>query len=248
MGSKRTNEPGLTVWGTNAVRELLTSEVEVGRVYLLRGRDHERLADLAERRGVPVELAPGPTLDRLAAGGQHQGAVAQAGRFRYVELEDVIAAPGHGVVVLDGIQDPRNLGAILRTARAAGVKGVVLPKNRSVGVTPVVVTASVGQAFGLPIARITNVVRGLETLKEEGFWTVGLVADAEQRLDRLDPLDRPALVMGGEGEGLRPLVRSRCDFTASIPMAAGVESLNVSVAAAIGLYELGIRGRKAPIH
>jgi 23S rRNA (guanosine2251-2'-O)-methyltransferase len=158
--------------------------------------------------------------------------------FSYAPLGDVLGPTAKILLVLDGIQDPRNLGAILRTARAAGVDGVVIPRDRSVGVTPVVATASAGLLFGLPIARVPNLVRAVEQAKRAGFWVVGLVPGAPQALYGLKVPPRPALVVGGEGEGLRALVRRACDFEVSLPMAAGVESLNAAVATGIALYEI----------
>ena len=136
---------------------------------------------------------------------------------------------------------PSESGAILRTARAAGVGGVVLPRDRSVGVTAVVASASAGLLFQLRIARVPNVVRAMEELKNASFWLVGLVTSGGTPLPSLDPPPRPALVVGGEGEGLRQLVRRTCDFTTTIPMAPGVDSLNVAVASGIALYELLLR-------
>ena len=144
------------------------------------------------------------------------------------------------------MQDPRNLGAILRSARAAGVGAVVLPQDRSVGITPVVVGASAGALFGLRIVRVTNLVRAMQGLKDLGFWLDGLVPDASRSLYHLDLAARVALVVGGEGGGLRPLVRRTCDLEARIPMAPGVESLNVSVASGVALFELRRRARQVP--
>jgi 23S rRNA (guanosine2251-2'-O)-methyltransferase len=136
------------------------------------------------------------------------------------------------------------LGALLRTARAAGVGGVVLPQDRSAGITSVVVAASAGCLFGLSIARVPNLVRAMERLKSQGYWSIGLVPGADRSLYDLPPIEKPALVVGGEGEGLRSLVRRRADFEVALPMAPGVESLNVSVAAGIALYELCVRPRR----
>jgi 23S rRNA (guanosine2251-2'-O)-methyltransferase len=182
-------------------------------------------------------------LDRLAGTPHHQGAVAVARPFPYRALEELLGGSLASALVLDGVQDPRNLGAILRTARATGVGAVVLPRDRSVGVTPAVVSASAGLVFGLPIARVPNLVRGMEALRESGLWTVGLVPRDGTPLYAFEPPGRLALVAGGEGDGLRTLVRRTCDFTVSLPMAAGVESLNVGVAIAVALYELLIRSR-----
>ena len=238
MGRTRTTEGPLIVYGANPVLELLRSGAPVERVLLGEGPRQAELRTAARERGVPVAESDRATLARAAGGAHHQGAVAVSPPFSYAPLERVLSPTSKTILVLDGIQDPRNLGAILRTARAAGVEGVVMPRDRSVGVTPVVATASAGLIFGVPIARVPNLVRALEQAKRAGFWVIGLVPTASQALYGLEVPPRPALVVGGEGEGLRALVRRACDFLVSLPMAAGVESLNVAVATGIALYEI----------
>jgi len=235
---RRPDDAPLVVYGTNAVRELLATDRPVVRVSLERGPRVEPLGRLAAARGIPVEVVERAVLDRLAGSPHHQGAVAVAAAFRYAPLERVVAADCASALVLDGVQDPRNLGAILRTARAFGVGGVVLARDRSVGITPVVVSASAGLLFGLRIAQVPNLVRAMEALKAAGFWLVGLAPRDGTPIDRFAPPSRPALVAGGEGEGLRALVGRTCDFTVTIPMATGVESLNVSVAVGIALHAI----------
>jgi 23S rRNA (guanosine2251-2'-O)-methyltransferase len=243
MARNRTTETALLVYGANAVEGLLRSEQGVQRLHLARERMTPAIVALARDRGVRPEQSDRATLDRLAGTPHHQGAVALAEPYRYAALEDV-AAPGcPSALVLDSVQDPRNFGAILRTARAAGVGGVIVPQDRSVGVTSVVATASAGCLFGLVLARVPNVARALGALKDAGFWIVGLVAGGERSLFELTSIERPAIVVGGEGEGIRPLVRRGCDFEAGLPMAPGVESLNVSVATGIALYEMVVRRR-----
>jgi len=244
MTRHRTTDGPLVVYGRNVVRELLRAGAPVERVALATAARTDDLASLASTRGVRCELLDRPALDRLAATTGHQGAVAVTPPFPYAALDDVATLPN--VVVLDGVQDPRNLGAILRTARAAGIEGVVVPQDRSVGITGVVVAASAGAVFGLRVARVPNLVRAMERVKAEGGWTVGLVPRDGAGLWDLDLPARPVLVVGGEGEGLRPLVRRGCDFLATVPMAPGVESLNVSVATAVALFELRRRGLLGP--
>jgi len=231
----------LVVYGANPVRELLRSGLAVSRLHLAHGPRAAELAAAAGQRGLHVEPSDRATLDRLAGSPHHQGAVALAPGFPYAPLGEVARAASPSVLVLDGVQDPRNLGAILRIARATGVGGVVLPRDRSVGITSAVASAAAGLLFGLPVARVPNLVRAMETLKRAGFWLVGLVPRGGEPLYRLSRPPRPALVVGGEGEGLRPLVRRTCDFEVSIPMAPGVESLNVAAATAVALYELVVR-------
>lgn len=241
MAQSRTTDASLIVYGANAVLELLRSEEPVTRVYVAPGPRASALESAARRRSIPVERAERGVLDRRAGSPHHQGAVALAPPYRYATLDRLLDPGCPSALVLDGVQDPRNLGAILRAARAAGVGGVILPRDRSVGVTPVVAAASAGLLFGLPVAQVPNLVRAMEQLKAAGFWLVGLVPRGGEAIHRRAVPGRPALVVGGEGEGMRPLVRRTCDFAVSIPMAPGVESLNVSVAVGIALYELILR-------
>jgi 23S rRNA (guanosine2251-2'-O)-methyltransferase len=238
MRRARTVEERLAISGVNPVLELLRSGHPVERVVIGGGPRLREVLAAAEARGVKVVEARRDELERLARSPHHQGVVAETPPFPYGSLDRIAAASGTPLV-LDGVQDPRNLGAILRTARAVGVAGVVLPRDRSVGVTAAVVAASAGLVFGLTVARVPNLVRAIEELKEAGAWMVGLAADGTESLFRLEPPSRAGLVIGGEGDGLRPLVRRTCDFVVSIPMAPGVESLNVSVAAGVALYALG---------
>jgi len=242
MTHRRTTDE-LLVTGLNPVRELLASAQPVERIWV-RGAADGQLAAAAGARRVPVESVSPDVLARIAGGAVHQGVVARLPEYRYAELAAVSGASGSAVLVLDGIQDPQNLGAILRTARAAGVAGVVVPKDRAAGVTTAVASASAGHVFGVRLARVTNLGRACAALKEAGWWLVGLVAGADRSVFEVGKgLERPALVVGSEGSGLRPLVREGCDFEAAIPMAAGVESLNVSVATGIALYALTRRER-----
>jgi 23S rRNA (guanosine2251-2'-O)-methyltransferase len=163
--------------------------------------------------------------------------------FAYAELEDVLAAAKESgrpplLVVLDGIEDPHNLGAIIRSAHALGAHGVVIPKDRAAGVTPTVAKAAAGALERCPVARVTNVAQAIEALKEAGVWSVALAMDGEAPLGRVDLRGPTALVMGSEGEGLRPLVRRTCDHSARIPMLGELDSLSVSASAAIALYEV----------
>jgi 23S rRNA (guanosine2251-2'-O)-methyltransferase len=240
MARERTTDEPLVVYGQNAVLGLLRSPARVDRLMVLAGQRLPAIAAAAQARGVAMQTVDRTALERAARGTGHQGVVALAPPFRYGTLDDL--ADAKSALVLDGVQDPRNLGALLRSARAAGVGGVVLPQDRSAAVTPVVAIASAGTLFDLPIVRVPNLVRALEGLKGFGFWIVGLVPSAPRALWDLDPPPRPALVVGGEGEGLRQLVRRTCDFEVTIPMAPGVESLNVAVAAAVALFELRRRG------
>ncbi len=232
------------VYGANPVRELLQAGGAVSEVWLQEGgvRAAPELERLARALGARVRHAPRARLDKLAGSDRHQGAVAVVADFRYSELEELVeAARAAGepplLVVLDGVEDPHNLGAIIRSAQALGSHGVVIPRDRAVGVTPVVAKASAGALERSRVARVTNIARSLEELKNAGVWTVALAADGEKPIEEVQ-LDGPmAVVLGSEGEGVRPLVRRSCDFVARIPMKGGFESLNVSATAAIVLYE-----------
>jgi len=238
MRTGRTTDGRLVVSGANGVLELLRSGVTVERLLLGDGPRRGELLAEGRKRGLVAVDADRATLDRIAGRPGHQGAVAVAAPFRYASLESIAESRSPLVLVLDNVQDPRNLGALLRTARASGVGAVVLPRDRSVGVTSVVAVASAGTLFGLPIVRVPNLVRAMNSLKAFGFWLVGLVPSSPQSLFELDVPDRVALVLGSEGSGLRQLVQRTCDLEVAIPMASGVESLNVSVAAGVALFEL----------
>jgi len=238
MRTGRTTDGPLVVSGANGVLELLRSGAAVERLLLGDGPRRGELLAEGRKRGLMAVDADRATLDRIAGRPGHQGAVAVAAPFRYASLETIAESRSPLVLVLDNVQDPRNLGALLRTARAAGTGGVVLPRDRSVGVTSVVAAASAGTLFGLPIVRVPNLVRAMNSLKAFGFWLVGLVPSSPQSLFELDVPDRVALVLGSEGSGLRQLVQRTCDLEVAIPMAPGVESLNVSVAAGVALFEL----------
>jgi len=241
----------------NPVRELLRAPGEgVSELWLAeggtRGAAFAELERAARQRGAKVRTAPRQKLDRLAGTDRHQGVVATvSGDFRYAELADLVeraavAGAPPLVVVLDGVEDPHNLGAIIRSAHALGGHGLVIPRDRAVGVTPVVAKTSAGAVERCPVARVVNVAQALEQLKEAGVWSVALAQDAERSLSDLDLTGPTALVLGSEGEGLRPLVRRTCDFEAKIPMPGDLESLSVSASAAIAMYEASRqRGRPA---
>ncbi len=194
------------------------------------------LAALARDAGVAVRVRPRAELDDRAGGVLHQGVLAVAPPFAYASLA---ALRGDLVVVLDGITDPQNLGAIARSAEAAGAAGLVLPKRRSAHVTPAVEKAAAGALSWLPIALVPNLARALAGLAERGLWSVGLAGEARETIWECGLLEGPtALVVGAEGAGLSRLVAERCDATARIPLAGSVESLNASAAAAVALFEV----------
>jgi 23S rRNA (guanosine2251-2'-O)-methyltransferase len=231
------------VLGRNAAFEALRGRRAVRRLLVAEGahgRDLDHLRRRAAEQGVPVMPVDRSRLDRLAHGAHHQGVVAEVDPFAYARLDDLLAAAHEAplLVVLDGLQDPQNLGALVRTALAAGAHGLVIPEHRAVGVTPAVVRASAGAVEHLPLARVGNLARALTLLKERRVWVYGLAADAPTPYWEVDWRAPSALVVGAEGEGLSRLVRRTCDGLVSIPMApVAVESLNASVAGALVLYE-----------
>ena len=198
-----------------------------------------RLLDAAQQAGVTVRTVSRDLLDAYAPGLRHQGVVAAIPAAEIVgeAVLDVPATPDRLILVLDGVQDPHNLGACLRTAEAAGVAAVVIPKDRSVGLTPVVRKVAAGAAERVPVVAVTNLARSLERLKQLGYWISGLAGEGAEDLFEVDFTGPLVLVLGAEGEGLRRLTRETCDRLVRIPMRGNIESLNVSVAAAVCLYE-----------
>jgi 23S rRNA (guanosine2251-2'-O)-methyltransferase len=239
------------IYGINAVSEALKAR---GRAFEWVGMAKERhdlrlqrLIEDCRRLAVPVRFLQRTELDRMAGNAAHQGVVAVTSAKQYSDLDDVVGAKRGQyslVVVLDGVEDPHNLGAILRTADAAGADGIVIPERRAASVTGTVTKASAGASEHLPIAKVTNIARTVEELKERNIWTVGLDERSSQTYDALDYNMDCALVLGAEGKGLHDLVKRKCDFLVSIPMLGKVSSLNVSVAAAVVLYEI-VRQRRA---
>jgi 23S rRNA (guanosine2251-2'-O)-methyltransferase len=194
------------------------------------------VAQAATAAGVPVKKVPHARVGELARGGVHQGVAARTEPYLYAELEDLLAAPDPLVVLLDGVTDPHNLGAVLRVADGAGASGVVIPKNRAVGVTAAVVKASAGASEHVPVARVTNLRRAIDAVKKAGLWVYAAEVGGMPYTD-LDLAGSVGLVLGSEGRGVRRLVREGCDGAVCVPMLGAVGSLNVSVAAAVLLYE-----------
>lgn len=238
--------------GIHAVREALNAGRPLQTVLVGRGRHGGRLQEivqLARSRGVPVRFEDSAQLDRAAGTREHQGVVALIASQSTSTLEDLLARGRASkeaglLVLLDGVEDPQNLGAIIRSALAAGATGAVIPERRAAGLTEAAARASSGAVSHLPVARVVNLARAMEELKGSGYWLVGLDERAEQRHTDVDLTGSIGLVLGGEGQGLHDLVRSRCDFLVSIPTTGPVRSLNVSVAAGIALFEV-VRQRRA---
>jgi 23S rRNA (guanosine2251-2'-O)-methyltransferase len=238
------------IFGINAVVEALKAQRRafewVGVAAERKDLRLQKLIQDCRKNNIPVRLLPRVELDRMAASGSHQGVVAVTSSKQYNDLDDLIAFKRGDyalLVVLDGVEDPHNLGAILRTADAAGADGVVIPERRAAGITGTVVKSSAGASEHLPIAKVTNIARTLEDLKAQNIWTVGLDERGAQSYESLDYKMDCAIVLGAEGKGLHDLVARKCDFLVSIPMLGKVPSLNVSVAAGVVLYEV-VRQRR----
>ncbi len=239
------------IYGIHSVAEALRARGRAFEYVAVSRERHDaklqRIVNDCRESKVPVRFVTHQDLDRLANRAAHQGVVAVTANKQYSELDDLLAKRRGTyafLVVLDALEDPHNLGAIIRTADAAGADGVVLPERRAVGVTGTVAKASAGASEHLPIAKVTNISRTLEELKKQDVWTVGLDERGAQTYDQLDYNMHCALVLGAEGKGLHEQVRKHCDFVVSIPMLGQVPSLNVSVAAGVVMYELA-RQRRA---
>lgn len=231
--------------GINAVAEALKFDAKnLAEVLIEQRAKNPRLLEIAQAAraaGVAVREAAPDALARASGGARHQGVLAQVAVTRNLgegDLDDLLGSLQKPLLlILDGVQDPHNLGACLRSAEAAGVDAVIVPRDRAVGITPVVRKTASGAADRVPLIRVTNLARTMKSLQEAGVWIVGLAGEAEKSLYEMDLAGPIAIAMGGEGEGLRRLSREHCDFLARIPMRGQVESLNVSVATGVVLFE-----------
>ena len=235
------------IYGIHPVLEALRAERQIlDKVIIAEGKEgtsFHTLRELAREKGIPVRVRPRDSLYKLAGNEQHQGVVGLLAGSPYSsweEFHEKIRSPqGKAVVlILDSIEDPQNLGSLMRTAEACGVRGVLLPKDRAVGITPAVVKASAGAVAHLPVVRVTNLVTALEDLKKEGFWIVGADPRGDKNLYQMKFDMNVGLVVGGEGTGIRPLVLKKCDFRVSIPMKGKTSSLNAAIAGAVILFEI----------
>jgi 23S rRNA (guanosine2251-2'-O)-methyltransferase len=229
--------------GQNVVLEALRSGFPVYRIYMgshLRPGNVKAVTQAAEIRGIRIEWVDRSAIDRLVP--EHQGVVAEIGPFSFTNLEDILEITRKKgkqplLLLLDGIQDPQNLGALLRTAEVAGADCVVIPHHRAAGLTAAVARASAGALFYIPIVEVNNLVRAVDYLKSNNVWVIGLESDASDRYYEADYCDASAIVVGSEGRGLGRLVREHCDRLVSLPVAGSINSLNASVAGGIVLYE-----------
>lgn len=234
------------VAGKHPVLEALRSGREINKIWVAEGAQKHLTAPIvaeAKQQGVIVQFADKRKLDALAGEVAHQGVIAQVAPYRYYEVDELLeAAKAKGetpfLILLDEIEDPHNLGSILRTAECTGVHGVIIPKRRSASLTATVSKTSAGAAEYVPVARVTNLAQTIESLKEQGVWVAGTDVSAEQDVYRTK-FDMPiAIVIGNEGKGMGRLIREKCDFLVKLPMAGKLNSLNASVAAGVLMYEV----------
>lgn len=231
--------------GKNPVLEALRAERDINKIWIAEGSSKgqmQQVIQLAKQAGVIVQYVPKQKLDQTVSG-NHQGVAASVAAYQYAELEDLFkkaAAKQEDpfFLILDEIEDPHNLGSILRTADAAGVHGVIIPKRRAVGLTAAVAKASTGAIEHVPVVRVTNLARTMDELKESGLWIVGTDAKGKQDFREMDCKMPLAVVIGSEGKGMGRLVREKCDFLVQLPMVGKVTSLNASVAASLLMYEV----------
>ncbi len=233
------------IYGTNPVFEALNSGREIDKIFILEGARHSRLGDitfLAKKRGIHYTFVNRKKLDEMAEGGNHQGVLAYASVKSYASVSDILKiAKEKGedpfILIAEGLKDPHNLGSIIRCANAAGAHGVIIPKNRSVGLNATVSKVSAGAHEYTPVARVTNINSVIKELQQKGVWIFGTALEGSMLYTEADLKGPLAIVIGSEGEGLSKLTCEKCDFLVRIPMLGQAESLNASVAAGILLYE-----------
>ena len=235
----------LTIEGRNAVLEALRADRTVDKLFILDSAGPGPISAIkkeADKRGIPVKYVDKERLDGMSPGGHHQGVVAKCAAYDYVEVDDILKkAEDSGedpfIIILDGINDPHNLGAIIRTANLAGAHGVIIPKNRAVGLSATVARTSAGALNYTPVAKVTNIARTIDDLKKKGIWFA--CADMDGVSMYSQNLSGPiGLVIGSEGEGVSRLIKEKCDYVLSIPMKGDIDSLNASVAAGVLMYEV----------
>ncbi len=234
-----------TIEGRNAVIEAFRAGKPIDKLFILDGAQDGPIQTIkreARKHDTIVKFVTNERLDQLSETGKHQGVIAHTAAYEYAQVEDILAAAREKneppfVILLDNIEDPHNLGAIIRTANLAGAHGVIIPKNRAAGLTATVAKASAGALNYTPVARVTNLSKTMEDLKKEGLWFVCADMDGTS-MYQLDLKGAIGLVIGNEGEGVGRLVKERCDFVASIPMKGDIDSLNASVAAGVLAYEI----------
>ncbi len=236
----------MIIYGLNPVLEAIRSHPQrIHYVGVAKGGKTQRVFDAAKKAGVPVRLLPVEQIERLAGRGVHNGVVADVSEAAYADFEEIVAREETDfVLILDGITDPQNFGAILRVAEGFGVDGIAIAQHESVGLTPAAVKASAGASEWIPVAQVTNIARTIELLKEKGFWIYAAAPKGDPP-EAIDFRGKVALVLGSEGKGIRRNVLEHCDRVVAIPMSGRLESFNVATAAAVLCYEVK-RQRKSP--
>ncbi|MCL2416014.1 MAG: 23S rRNA (guanosine(2251)-2'-O)-methyltransferase RlmB [Defluviitaleaceae bacterium] len=241
------NENEFLAIGRKAVLEILNNDGAIDKLFIKKGEKEGAIRVIvakAKEKGIVILEVPREKLDILSNNGKHQGVIAQTPAYEYSSVEEILRRTGKGngapfILICDKIFDPYNLGAMIRTAEACGIHGVIIPKRRSCGITPTVVKASAGAIEHVPVARVSNIAQTIEILKNRNIWVCGLDTDGISIFSEKLNLDGAiALVIGNEGAGVSHLVKERCDFSVSIPMLGAITSLNASVAAAVAMYEI----------
>lgn len=246
MDQEKTNDNNELIYGRNSVMEALKSDTPINRLLVLKEEisgSLKAIVAMASEKGILITYQDRKKLDQLCDKGNHQGVAAYIAAAAYVEPEEILErakALGEApfVIILDEIQDPHNLGAIIRTADAVGAHGIILPKRRSCPLTGVVAKTSAGAVSYVPVARVTNIPSTIDYLKEQGLWIAGTDLDGDTEFFNADFKGPIGLVIGSEGHGMGKLTRSKCDFVVTIPMKGSVTSLNASVAAGVVMYEV----------
>jgi len=242
----------LTIYGIHPVTEALErGDSEIERIIIARGRrgrDVRQIEDMASLQGIPLFREDGSVIDELTGSRSHQGICLMLRKFQYAALDEMLALPHEStgqrlVLILDCIEDPQNVGSLIRTAHCFGVSGIIIPEDRSASVTAAVIKASAGAALHTPITRVVNISKVIDRLQKEGFWIYGADAQAGSSFDAFDYEGSIGLVMGSEQRGIRPLVKKKCDYLISVPMTGSLDSLNVSVAAGILMHHIARRKR-----
>ena len=235
------------IYGIHPIHEALKSgHLQFQKILVGSHHPHpgiQAIMDLACQRHVPVVSTTKEDLDRMMRGGSHQNIVGVIREFSYPDMKDILAQWKKGggkalFLILDGIQDPQNLGALIRTASGTGVHGLILPKDRAAGVTPAVIKVSAGATAYLPVVKVVNIANTIDLLKKEGVWVYGAAGEAKDPVYEVDFTNDLAIVIGSEGKGMRPLVKKKCDRLFSIPMAGPISSFNASVSGGMILYEV----------
>ena len=232
----------MLVYGKNVAIEMLKNSKDVKKIILQDNFDDKKINSLVEKSKLPIEYKQKKEMDHLCKG-SHQGIILDIRDYQYAKLDEIIKSDSSFIVILDHIEDPHNLGAIIRTSEAAGVDAIIIPKDRQVQVNSTVMKTSAGALNNMKVVSVSNLVQSIEKLKENGFWIVGTALEDSIDYKTIDYSGKIALVIGNEGKGISRLVRESCDFVANIPMYGEINSLNASVASGIMIYEV-VRNRK----